>query len=433
MIDRRNEGEGFVLKHVCALSVTIIALLAGGPAAAANHATGAAASNTTSNAAGDAAAGREAMWAKMLANQSALAVSATFDGKGRLWRVRVHEGHVQVDHSDDLGARFSPATTVNPEAEIVGTDGDNRPKIAVAADGTVYVSYTRLLGAPFSGDIRFSRSLDGGRTFTAPITVNDDRNLISHRFDSLLLDPEGRVYIAWIDKRDEHAARQRGAGYVGAALYYAVSDDRGTRFGANVKLADHSCECCRIALALGTDGIPSAFWRHVYEHSERDHALVRLDGKDTPRRITHGHWRVEACPHHGPAFAIDADGVHHFAWFDNGPEARGLFYARSADAGATRSAPLPLGTPATRAGHPALLEHDGTLFMAWKEFDGEVSPIRAMRSTDGGLSWSAPFTVAHTEDASDHPQLLAHDGRVFLSWSTRAEGYRLIPFAGAPP
>jgi hypothetical protein len=429
MAGNRNGGGRTFLKHIRALSLLGLALLACGPAAAA----------------GDAAAAREAMWAKMLANQSALAISAVFDGQGRLWRVRVHDGHVLVDRSDDLGASFGGAATVNPETEIVGTDGDNRPKIAVAADGTVYVSYTQLLGAPFSGHIRFSRSLDGSRSFTAPVTVNDDRNLISHRFDSLLLDREGRVYIAWLDKRDEHAARQRGESYVGAALYYAVSDDRGASFGshsagfddrsagpgANTKLADHSCECCRIALALGTDGVPSAFWRHVYEDSERDHALVRLDGKDTPRRITHGHWRVEACPHHGPAFTIDADGTHHFAWFDNGPEARGLFYARSTDGGATRSAPLPLGSPEKRAGHPAVIAHDGTLFLAWKEFDGEVSPVRAMHSHDGGLSWSAPFVLAHTADASDHPQLLAHDGRVFLSWSTRAEGYRLIPLAGA--
>lgn len=408
------------MKPICTLPLLALALLFSGLAVAAGHAAG----------------GHEAMWAKMLANQSALAVSATFDDQGRLWRVRVHEGHVLVDRSDDLGARFGAAVTVNPEAEIVGTDGDNRPKIALAADGTVYVSYTQLLGAPFSGNIRFSRSLDGGRSFAAPFTVNDDRNLISHRFDSLLLadDPNGagRIYIAWIDKRDEHAARQRGESYAGAALYYAVSDDRGASFGANVKLADHSCECCRIALALGGDGVPSAFWRHVYEHSERDHALIRLDGKDTPRRITHGHWRVEACPHHGPAFTIDAGGTHHFAWFDNGPEARGLFYARSTDAGATRSAPLPLGTPGSRAGHPALLEREGTLFMVWKEFDGETSPVRAMHSTDSGLSWSTPFTVAHTADASDHPQLLAHDGRVFLSWNTRAEGYRLLPLGMAP-
>lgn len=374
---------------------------------------------------------RAAMWADMLANQRPLAMSVAFDEKGALWRVRVDGGRVLVDRSDDLGASFGDAVAVNPAGETVGTEGDNRPKIAIAGDGTVYVSYTQLREKPFSGDIRFSRSLDGGRSFSAPLTVNDDRNVISHRFDTLLVGERGEVYLAWLDRRDEQAARQRGESYAGAAIYYAVSTDRGASFPDNVKLADHSCECCRIALALAPDGVPRAFWRHVYEGSERDHALAPLAARAEPRRITHGHWRVDACPHHGPALAIDGEGAYHFAWFDNGPHSRGLFYARSRDGGVSVSRPMPLGEAAARPANPALLVHRGTLYAAWKEFDGESSPVRAMRSLDGGRSWSAPVTVARAADASDHPQLVAHGEHAFLSWSTLEEGYRLIPLAEA--
>jgi hypothetical protein len=49
-----------------------------------------------------------------------------------------------------------------------------------------------------------------------------------------------------------------------------------------------------------------------------------------------------------------------------------------------------------------------------------------MVSHDSGSTWSAPRVVAQTADASDHP-LLVTDGRhAFLSWQTRAQGYRLI-------
>ncbi len=379
-----------------------------------------------------AAPSREDVWAGMLAGQGSLTASTTFDADGRLWRVRSEGGHVIVDRSDDLGRQFSPAVRVNPEPEVIGTEGDNRPKIAVAADGTVYVSYTSLLAKPFSGDIRFSRSTDGGRTFSSPLTVNDNRDIISHRFDSLIIDPDGAIHVVWLDRRDEVAARQRGEAYPGAAVYYAVSTDRGVSFSANRKLADNSCECCRIALALGPDGVPRAFWRHVYPGSERDHALIRVDAKEPARRITHDRWRVDACPHHGPALAIDAGGIHHFAWFNDAPEASGLFYARSTDGGASVSTPIPLGDPDARPAHPAVLGLDGQIFLAWKEFDGEVSPVRVMRSTDGGVSWTAPSTVASAEDASDHPQLITDGGRAYLSWNALAEGYRLIPLESAP-
>jgi len=41
-------------------------------------------------------------------------------------------------------------------------------------------------------------------------------------------------------------------------------------------------------------------------------------------------------------------------------------------------------------------------------------------------------TVAETEDASDHPLLVADGRRVYLSWLTKVEGYRLIPLGDQP-
>src|SRR3569832_1639429 len=285
----------------------------------------------------DARPDRNAMWQAMLTKQQTLAVSVAFDGEGRLWRARVQDGHVLVDRSDNEGASFGAPVTVNPDKEVVAAEGDSAPKIALAADGAIYVSYTQLLNKPFSGDIRFSRSHDGGKRFSAPVPVNDNRDVIGHRFDALIVGRDGKVYVVWLDKRDKAVAKQRGEEYAGAALYYAVSTDRGASFTANRKLADHTCECCRIALDLAPDGRPVAIWRHVFEGGERDHALMKFDGQSTPRRVTHDRWRIDACPHHGPALSIAADGHHHLAWFDNAPDARGLFYARSTDGGATRT------------------------------------------------------------------------------------------------
>jgi hypothetical protein len=193
-----------------------------------------------------------------------------------------------------------------------------------------------------------------------------------------------------------------------------------------VKLADHTCECCRIALALDVDGVPVAFWRHVYPGDERDHALLRLDGSGTPQRVTHDRWRTQACPHHGPALSISAAGVRHLAWFNQAPDARGLFYARSADGGSRFTAARGVGDPAAQAGHAALLAGNGEVFLVWKEFDGSVTRIQFMHSADDGVNWTYPQTVAQTMDASDHPQLAAHAGRVFLSWNTLRDGYRLL-------
>src|SRR5207244_1407098 len=93
-----------------------------------------------------------------------IATSAAFDPAGRLWRVRVADGHVVVDHSDNLAIDFSAPLRVTRQAENVSANGELRPEIAVRGDH-IYVAWTTALAAPYSGNIRFARSHDGGKSF----------------------------------------------------------------------------------------------------------------------------------------------------------------------------------------------------------------------------------------------------------------------------
>lgn len=367
---------------------------------------------------------REKMWKAALAKPS-LAVTSTFDENGRLWLAAIRGQHVYVSHSDDYGVTQSAPVKVNAEPESILGDGENRPKIVVRK-GVIYISYTQGLAKPMTGDIRFSRSTDGGKSFSVPVTVNDNREIISHRFDSLAVNGKGQVYIVWLDKRDQGVAEKRGEKYNGSAIYYAVSDDGGATFRRNIKIADHVCECCRTAMAIDTDDHPVVTWRHIYDTNIRDHALVKLDGKMAPVRVSHENWNIAACPHHGPSLSIAADGVYHAAWFSNAPGHQGLFYAHSADQGRTFSAPLHFGNIEAQPARPYVFSLGSRVHLAWKEFDGESTSIFGMRSADGGKSWSAPEKLASTSDMSDWPMLIGQNERVYLSWSSKNEGYRLI-------
>ena len=367
---------------------------------------------------------RDKMWRETLARPS-FAVTGTFDEKGRLWTVSVHGQHLHVSHSDNLGVSWSASVKVNAEAENILGDGENRPKI-IARNGIVYVSYTRGLAKPMTGDIRFARSLDGGKTFSTPITVNDNHDIISHRFEALAVSDKGDIHIAWLDKRDLHLALSGNNPYRGAALYYTVSRDGGASFDANTRLADHTCECCRVAMTVDTAGIPVVVWRHIYGKNVRDHAVLRLDNTSRVQRVAHDNWEIDACPHHGPAISISPDGAYHVAWFTGAAANPGLFYARSSDAGKHFSAPLAFGNPSAQAGRPQVLALGAHVWLAWKEFDGTSTSIRIMRSDDSGNSWSVPVTVGETRATSDHPLLIANRNSVYLSWNTQQDGYRLI-------
>lgn len=355
-----------------------------------------------------------------------------FDAEGRLWLIWTQNGHMYVAGSEDGGSAFAAPARVTPKPLSIEKNGENRPKAAVAPDGSIYVTFTVTGEQKYSGIVYFSRSSDGGKSFSEPAAVTDEDKPVSQSFETLNIGADGRIHIVWIDKRDREAAKREEKKYAGSAIYYAYSDDGGKSFSTNKKLADHSCECCRIATAIDGAGSPVIVWRHIFGKNIRDHAVMKLTADGSPgrlARVSEDNWALDGCPHHGPAIAVGADDVFHVVWFTDGEARKGLFHARSEDGGNTFSEPFGFGDRADKAAHPDVLAAAGRVFTAWKEFNGEISEVLIMESEDNGRTWSKPQRIATSADASDHP-LLIHDGRfVYVSWATRAEGWRLFKAA----
>jgi hypothetical protein len=369
-------------------------------------------------------------------HEQGLGTSAAFDGQGRLWIARTEAAaapgagkggsYVVLQVSSDMGKNLSAPRRVLSTPEAIEAAGESRPKIAFGNKGQVYLTWTHALGKPYTGEIRFARSVDGGEHFSPPVTVHQDRSLITHRFDSLIVDKTGRVYVAWVDKRDAENAKARKEPYPGAAIYYAVSDDGGNSFKGDFKLSDHSCECCRIALALDPTGAPVALWRAVFDTDVRDHAIARLSANGSvPQvsRATFDNWHIAACPHHGPSLAFADDGTRHQVWFDVKGDTGGVFYASASPAGKLAE-PVRLGSDQAEHGDVAV---QGTnVAVAWKQFDGNATAIMLRLSTDSGKTWREK-TLASTEGNSDHPHLLAASTGIVLVWRTQDQGVRTIP------
>jgi hypothetical protein len=190
-----------------------------------------------------------------------------------------------------------------------------------------------------------------------------------------------------------------------------------------------------LGVAFAGPGRPVVVWRNVFGGTVRDHAIATFADRMTVRpvhRVSVDDWAIDACPHHGPSLAVAPDGAYHVAWFTEGKARQGLFYARSTDGGRSFSAPVPVGDPDRQPGRAQLLAAAGAVWLAWQDFDGEETTISLMTSRDGGASWSAPRRVARTIDAADQPVLVGDGERVFLSWLTKAESYRLLPLEAAP-
>lgn len=352
-----------------------------------------------------------------------LASSYAFDQAGRLWMIGLDEQQkLFVQSSQDLGKTWL-GKKLEADAKI-SADGENRPKIAIGKDGAIVITYTKPLAKPYTGEIRLIRSADG-LNFSSPVTVHDDRQLITHRFESTKFDSNGGLHIVWVDKRDAELARSvtgKRDAYSGAAIYRKYSADGGQTFGPDIKLADHSCECCRIALLPISDGKILAMWRHVFDGSIRDHATAIIDG-ESPIKITRGSydgWRLEACPHHGPALSPALNNQFHAVWFGEKKTVASVRY------GLLNKFGEPIGItrelPDSRAEHADIASFGSNVVIAWRSYNGKETEVKAWVSRDNGKNFQEHL-IKKTSLDNDYPQLLEKSGDIYLLWRTEKEIY----------
>ncbi len=359
-----------------------------------------------------------------------LGATAAFDSHGRLYVVDAADGHVRLRHSDDDGHTLSTPVMVNAQAEPIYAEGENRPKIAVGKHDELYVSWSQPRAKPWTGFVRFARSLDHGEHFSKPLTAHHDEAEITHRFDAMAVDGKGRIVVAWIDKRDVIAAEARGKPYLGAAIYYSWSADGGASFVPEHKLLDQTCECCRIALARTPAGDIAAFFRTIYGDNIRDHAItvLRTDGNaSTTSRATFSDWKIAGCPHHGPGLAIGADGVRHAVWYEASHQPT-LWYGQLDPGHPPHHA---LAMAKAGASHADVLARGQQVWIVWNQVSAEGYALMMRHSSDGGTRFDTAHEIGRSTGAVASPQLLHKDGRTFTAWNT-AEGFRVIAVPEMP-
>jgi hypothetical protein len=359
-------------------------------------------------------------------SQCSNTVAAEFSHDGVLWITWAANDHVYVQSSTDKGQHFSAPVMVNAVAEKITAKGENRPKIKLDAKGNIYLTWAWSVGEHHAGHIRFSRSSDGGKSFSAPVTVNDNLDAIGHSFESMAIGQKGEIFIAWLDSRDNAAAKKAGQTFEGSSLYYTWSNDGGKSFYPNKRIATHVCQCCRLQTAIAKDNTPVITWRHIFVGGIRDHALIKFNDWKTAgdtQRVGEENWKIDACPHHGPGLAISDTDVYHEVWFSNADVKKGLFYSYSSDGGKHFSQPMNFG--GVGASHPHVQTLGQQVAIVWQEFDGKTNVLQLIKSTDAGKTWTKPEAIARATKGVDTPFLISDKQAMYVSWQVQQQDYHL--------
>ncbi len=293
------------------------------------------------------------------------------DPRGGFYLVYVERkagiSNVMLQRSPD-GKTFSAPVRVNSELGDATVRNENPPKVAVGPTGQIYVCWANERGR-WKGNVRFARSVDGGKTFSPAVSINSDAasEPAGHAFQSVTVGKTGQIYVTWIDERNKKTTDR------GAEIWMSRSTDEGRTFSPDRRILGDVCECCRTQLQIDASGRMFLSYRTVPSSGPMFRDIVVAvshdGGKSFSKTIVNqDEWEVNACPVAGPALSIDAGGQVSVTWFTGGGGRPGLYHASSADHGASFS-PRRLLSPNQKLGKHSqtAMVSQGRVLVAWDD------------------------------------------------------------------
>ena len=217
---------------------------------------------------------------------------------------------IYVATSADQGTTFSAPVRV-AESGVLPLGRHRGPRIVfskgamvvTAVAGSKEQSGPHAHGLPLDGDLFAWRSVDGGKSWSKGVRINDVPSAAREGLHALASDGRGNLAAVWLDLRKE-----------GTQLYGAFSRDSGKTWSANqllYKSPDNTiCQCCHPSAAYSEDGTLAVMWRNDVGGSRDQYLMQSRAGKLTePVKLGDGTWKINACPMDGGGLARDGSRI----------------------------------------------------------------------------------------------------------------------------
>lgn len=358
----------------------------------------------------------------------AQSLSMTIGPDGMLYLVHGRDRSLFVSRSADGGRNFSEAVNANGETPVHVLPIE-RPAVAVGTEERVSVAWLEVPRDFNGATVWHALSVDGGETFGAAVLVTvEEQGEVT--MVQTALDEEGNPYLTWLNGSALRFSRSFDGGETFSEPV-SIGDGSCECCQPQIVVMGEEVHIAYRSLEPGNEA--GDIRDIVMVHSED------AGGSFQPvRRVSDAHWYLPACPIAGPSLAVD-EGRFHVAWMDGRSQPPGTFgrgdvwLATSQDGGATFSANVRINmdeemhhTLPTIAVGPG-----GRIHVAWEAHPQGPGSVLLYYSTseDGGLSFAPPQVMADSSDSSrgnpSKPALVVDpSGRVTLAWLDR-QGARI--------
>jgi hypothetical protein len=322
---------------------------------------------------------------------------------------------------------FGPNTRVSDVSLIPDNENKWWPSIATDNEGNIFIVWDDQ--RDWYSDIYFSKSTDGGNTFSLDKKISDDLTKYSQLRPAIAVDDEGSIYVVWIDRRNSNYD-----------VYFTNSTDGGNTFSENKKVNDVD-----IKVGYGTPAIAAygsgnilIAWEDVRDDANGDIYFANsTDGGYTfsPNKKVNddgiGNTQED------PSIAVDNNEKIYIAWSDDRDGDDDIYISNSTDGGNSFSPNVKINNETSSTWHrePSLaVDAAGVIYVTWAKSISGDSNISFSYSTDGGNTFSENKTV--NDDTSGmtqwHPCLTVGDsGDIFIVWEDSRDSSNDIYFANS--
>lgn len=332
--------------------------------------------------------------------------------------------------SEDGGETWSVPIKINDEAGEIWGFSVSKPIIDVGPTGTIHLYYPANDHLETTGkhvvSSRYRRSIDDGKTFSKPTTINkppsSDKSEIlgegltfTNSFGTMGVADDGTIITAW-----QNVANMTGhAG--GTDGVVAISMDDGESFETEYVALPGSrvCPCCQFTLAFDETNTYLGL-RNIFDDGRDSAVAISRDGGQNfaiEGRLDFEKWNINGCPLKPTVLGVNGDNVYAAA-FTGGEDPAGLYFTSSSDGGVTFDNKQQVHPEAAYSDAPDLtVDSAGTVRLVWHaKVTGDRRLFTSVaRSGDGLLS--APTEIQTPEGMSMLPATaVAADGTVFVVW-----------------
>src|SRR5882724_9919625 len=325
--------------------------------------------------------------------------------------------NILFSRSTDGGVTFSAAKSLS------NTSGSSfNPRIAVDAGGSMNVVWQDSPDFFGTSNVFFSGSADGGLTFSTPINLSASMTSAFYSMPQIAAHA-ANISVVWESDTGNLAA------------WFSGSSNGGATFSAPKMLSTNTGGSIDPQIAVDKNGAINVVWEDdTAGHSDISFSRSADNGANFSLPLNLSNPLGNALANsNSPRIAVDLAGHLNVVWANDSPGNFEIFLGRSTDGGVNFSGPKNISNSSGFSSHPVIaLDAGGSINVVWADINPADSntDIYFARSSDGGATFSAAQNVSNNSGFSSNPWLTVDAGaNINVAWEDSTPGNRDIFFS----